>query len=43
MQDQGHVAEWLRSGLQSRGHQFESDRGLHLQSYFFIGREKYNF
>ena len=37
------MAERLRSGLQSRGHQFESDRGLHLQCYFFIGREKYNF
>ena len=34
----GDVAEWLRSGLQSRGHQFESDRGLH--SRIFILEEK---
>ena len=32
------MAEWLRSGLQSRGHQFESDRGLH--SRIFILEEK---
>src|SRR3979409_409941 len=25
----GHVAEWLRSGLQNRLHQFNSGRGLH--------------
>ena len=24
----GHVAEWLRSGLQNRLHQFNSGRGL---------------
>ena len=35
----GHVAEWLRNGLQNRVHQFNSGRGLHLislisQSYF---------
>jgi hypothetical protein len=27
----GHVAEWLRNGLQNRVHQFNSGRGLHLQ------------
>ena len=26
----GHVAEWLRNGLQNRVHQFNSGRGLHL-------------
>ena len=26
---EGHVAEWLRSGLQIRGRRFESGRGLH--------------
>ena len=26
----GHVAEWLRSGLQNRLHQFNSGRGLHF-------------
>ncbi len=26
----GHVAEWLRSGLQNRLHQFNSGRGLQL-------------
>jgi hypothetical protein len=25
----GHVAEWLRNGLQNRVHQFDSGRGLH--------------
>jgi hypothetical protein len=25
----GHVAEWLRNGLQNRAHQFNSGRGLH--------------
>jgi hypothetical protein len=25
----GHVAEWLRNGLQNRVHQFNSGRGLH--------------
>jgi hypothetical protein len=24
----GHVAEWLRSGLQIRAHRFDSGRGL---------------
>jgi hypothetical protein len=28
----GHVAEWLRSGLQNRLHQFNSGRGLHSQT-----------
>jgi hypothetical protein len=28
----GHVAEWLRSGLQNRLHQFNSGRGLHFQT-----------
>ena len=32
----GHLAEWLRSGLQSRGRQFESGSGLHLENYLFI-------
>ena len=27
----GDVAEWLRSGLQIRGHRFESGRRLHLK------------
>ena len=26
----GHVAEWLRNGLQNRVHQFNSGRGLQL-------------
>jgi hypothetical protein len=26
----GHVAEWLRAGLQNRLHQFDSGRGLQL-------------
>ena len=26
----GHVAEWLRNGLQNRVHQFNSGRGLHF-------------
>ena len=25
----GHVAEWLRNGLQNRVHRFNSGRGLH--------------
>ena len=29
----GHVAEWLRNGLQNRVHQFNSGRGLHLFKY----------
>ena len=29
----GDVAEWLRSGLQIRGHRFESGRRLHLKLY----------
>jgi hypothetical protein len=28
----GHVAEWLRSGLQNRLHQFNSGRGLHSRT-----------
>ena len=28
----GHVAEWLRNGLQNRVHQFNSGRGLHYIS-----------
>ena len=27
----GHVAEWLRSGLQIRAPRFDSGRGLHLK------------
>ena len=27
----GHVAEWLRNGLQNRVHQFNSGRGLHRE------------
>ena len=26
---EGHVAEWLRNGLQNRVHRFNSGRGLH--------------
>ena len=29
----GHVAEWLRNGLQNRVHQFNSGRGLHPQPF----------
>jgi hypothetical protein len=29
----GHVAEWLRSGLQNRLHQFNSGRGLHQSNH----------
>ena len=29
----GHVAEWLRSGLQNRLPRFNSGRGLHLQNF----------
>jgi hypothetical protein len=28
----GHVAEWLRSGLQIRARRFDSGRGLHPPS-----------
>jgi hypothetical protein len=31
----GHVAEWLRNGLQNRAHQFNSGRGLHSISLKF--------
>jgi hypothetical protein len=31
----GHVAEWLRNGLQNRVHQFNSGRGLHIQPIDF--------
>jgi hypothetical protein len=30
----GHVAEWLRSGLQNRLHQFNSGRGLQYLGKF---------
>ena len=30
----GHVAEWLRNGLQNRVPRFNSGRGLHLQLSF---------
>jgi hypothetical protein len=30
----GHVAEWLRNGLQNRVHQFNSGRGLHPNLLF---------
>ena len=38
----GHVAEWLRNGLQNRVHQFNSGRGLHINplrnnSFFLSG------
>jgi hypothetical protein len=38
----GHVAEWLRNGLQNRVHQFNSGRGLHSiplisQNYLILG------
>jgi hypothetical protein len=32
----GHVAEWLRNGLQNRVHQFNSGRGLHTQQIDFM-------
>ena len=31
----GHVAEWLRNGLQNRVHQFNSGRGLHIKPIDF--------
>src|ERR1700680_4202565 len=31
----GHVAEWLRNGLQNRVHQFNSGRGLHQYNQSF--------
>ena len=31
----GHVAEWLRSGLQNRLHQFNSGRGLQPNRLIF--------
>ena len=31
----GHVAEWLRSGLQNRLHQFNSGRGLQSNPLIF--------
>src|SRR3979411_661765 len=34
----GHVAEWLRNGLQNRVHQFNSGRGLH-QRYQILARD----
>src|SRR6185437_123316 len=36
----GHVAEWLRNGLQNRVLRFNSGRGLHLQSVDFIGTSR---
>jgi hypothetical protein len=33
----GHVAEWLRNGLQNRVHQFNSGRGLHLKALISLG------
>ena len=33
----GHVAEWLRSGLQNRLHQFNSGRGLHQINHLKCG------
>jgi hypothetical protein len=30
----GHVAEWLRSGLQIRAPRFDSGRGLHISWAF---------
>jgi hypothetical protein len=32
----GHVAEWLRSGLQNRLHQFNSGRGLQSNYLIFL-------
>jgi hypothetical protein len=32
----GHVAEWLRNGLQNRVHQFNSGRGLQFHPFDFI-------
>src|SRR5437763_17077580 len=32
--NKGHVAEWLRNGLQNRVLRFNSGRGLHLTFYF---------
>ena len=36
---EGHVAEWLRTGLQNRVRRFNSGRGLHFSSrkYFRAG------
>jgi hypothetical protein len=34
----GHVAEWLRNGLQNRVHQFNSGRGLHPNPILIRGR-----
>ncbi len=36
----GDVAEWLRSGLQNRLHQFNSGRRLHLLQVFGPSRLK---
>ena len=32
----GHVAEWLRNGLQNRVHQFNSGRGLHSKQLILL-------
>jgi hypothetical protein len=34
----GHVAEWLRNGLQNRVHQFNSGRGLHHKALEFLAK-----
>ena len=36
----GHVAEWLRRGLQILLFQFDSGRGLHLNFYFIYHQKK---
>jgi hypothetical protein len=33
---QGHVAEWLRNGLQNRVRRFNSGRGLHSNNQWII-------
>jgi hypothetical protein len=35
--NKGHVAEWLRTGLQNRARRFNSGRGLHISSDQFDG------
>jgi hypothetical protein len=32
----GHVAEWLRNGLQNRVHQFNSGRGLQTTEFIWF-------
>jgi hypothetical protein len=36
----GHVAEWLRNGLQNRVHQFNSGRGLHKDNQLLVWNYK---